>query len=64
MFGCMYMPINNFFYAALQSRFSSTYICMYRQMHKIHKILHILECLSQIFFIIQLIKVSNFSKPL
>jgi len=47
MFRCMNMPINYFFYAALQSRFSCTYIYMYdRQMHVIfiafHKILHIL----------------------
>jgi len=71
MFRCMYMPINYFFYAALQSRFSNaytcTYICMYGQMHVIfigfHKILHILECFSKkIFVLTQLIKVSNFSE--
>jgi len=65
MFRCMYMSINYFFYAALQSRFSCTCVCIDRC--RWFSLLFIEFCLFLKVFhkfsvITQLIKVSNFSE--
>jgi len=64
---CMNMPVNYFFYAALHSRFSCTYIHMYvciyrRTWYSLLLIKFGILFIHKLFVITQLITVLNFSE--